>query len=110
MKKEQRRSLFCTLFLGIFMMKMLISATPLFLSWTDRSALNAVIMQLEIEDSAEKSAEKVKTSVAKDYCSDILSFTFLSPMQHLEDVSLPVHDDEHVTTFYPAVPTPPPNG
>ncbi|MXV14188.1 hypothetical protein [Hufsiella ginkgonis] len=109
MRKQVVQKAFSIFFIGIFFSKMLISAIPFFLAHYDNKVINAVIMQLEIEDNAEKSSEKMKEPLLKEYCNDLLSFTFVSPLTFMASTPADIQDDEHVQTFYPTVPTPPPN-
>lgn len=110
MKKEFQRTLFSIFFLGVFFVKMLISAAPLLVEHIDSKAVMAVIMQLEIENNSEKSSpEKAKELSLKEFCTTLPDFTFSNPIKHLSGTPAHIQDDEHVQTFYPAVPTPPPN-
>lgn len=96
-------------FLFIFFSKMFISAAPLAFSHLDNRTINAVIMQLEIEDNAEKGHEKGKEVSIKEYCDSLLCFSFTNPLTYLESTPIDVEARLHVQTFYPSVPTPPPN-
>ena len=59
MRPELVKKLFTGFFVSIFVMKMVISAVPLFYSFKN-DTVRAVIMQLEIEEKSEKAPEKAK--------------------------------------------------
>ncbi|MBC7915560.1 MAG: hypothetical protein H7Y07_15725, partial [Pyrinomonadaceae bacterium] len=65
MTKEIAKKLFSILFLSIFLLKMVISVAPLIISHFDKQAVNAVIMQLEIENNAK--SNDAKESAVKEY-------------------------------------------
>ncbi|HEY0897760.1 MAG TPA: hypothetical protein VGD90_00440 [Sphingobacteriaceae bacterium] len=101
------KKLFSWIFLFIFFMKMVIAAAPFISDKLEADCLNAVIMQVEIEQ--ESSKEEVKLKSAKEYMHGYHSFTF-SNSSSLVNVQLSaLHLERHQQTFYPSVPTPPPN-
>lgn len=101
------KKLFSWIFLFIFFMKMVIAAAPLISDSLEADCLNAVIMQVEIEQ--ESSKEEVKLKGAKEYTHGYQSFIF-SNASSLVNVKLSaLHLENHQQTFYPSVPTPPPN-
>lgn len=86
---------------------MMITLTPLIIKHFDREIMNAVIMQLEIENNTKGGSDMSKEfkdylySAAKDDVSRILQCLIAIPSIDNEDA--------HLRTFYPSVPTPPPN-
>lgn len=95
------------LFLSIFVSKMVISVAPLIIAHIDSEAVNAVIMQLEIEHPKSSDA---KESAAKEYITlNSISITLPSPVWILKPVTVNTAQDKHVQAFFPSVPTPPPN-
>lgn len=109
MKKELARVIFSGLFLFIFFVKMVISIAPLIVKHCDKKSINAVIMQLEIENNT-KESDQAKEKVEKDYVNP-LKFLVLDSRftQSLESKTPTFNDMGHKQSFYPAVPTPPPN-
>jgi hypothetical protein len=109
MYKERAKKTFSLLFISIFMIKMIIAAVPLLYSFNCNGTVRAVILQLEIEDNKEKPTEKMKELTAKDYCSLPPSYTFELPLSYIDIKRLAAEAQLHIQTFYPPVPTPPPN-
>jgi len=108
MKKAAAKKIFSIVFLFIFLLKMIISAAPLIMSHFDKQAVNAVIMQLEIENNGK--TNDVKESAVKEYFTlGNFGFTLSHPIQLILTSTISVDHDKHVRAFYPAVPTPPPN-
>lgn len=108
MKKDIAKKLFSILFLSIFFLKMVISVAPLIIAHCDRQTVNAVIMQLEIENNA-KSNDVKETSVKEYFTLSSFGFTLLHPIQLILTSMISVDHDKHVQAFYPPVATPPPN-
>lgn len=94
-------------FLGIFASKMVISGAPIIFSVLDKGLMNAVIMQLEVEQNGEDS-QKMKIKF-----SDQNLFSFISNFQIDLDCgvsnSFIEHSRRYVDPYHPSVPTPPPN-
>lgn len=109
MSKTFYRSFFSLFFISVFFVKMLISTAPFLIAHMDSKAINAVIMQLEIEDNAEKFPEKIKEAFIKDFCYNQSEFRFSSPSLHLSLNSVSAYRVNHMQIFYPPVATPPPN-
>jgi hypothetical protein len=104
------RILIVIAFLGIFSAKMVISGAPVFFAHLDKSLMNAVIMQLEAENSGD------------DTNKGNVKFADHKLMIHRNDVNyVPVvldygvtnsfieHSRRYVDPYHPSVPTPPPN-
>ena len=108
MKKGRCKLIFSILFLAIFTIKMVISVAPLILSHCDKKTVNAVIMQLEIENNA-KTNDVKETSVKEYFTLSNFGFALLHPIQLTLTSMISVDHDKHVQAFYPPVATPPPN-
>ncbi|MXV52728.1 hypothetical protein GS399_17280 [Pedobacter sp. HMF7647] len=106
MNSEAGRKYCSALFLFIFFVKMIASAAPLIASSFDKKAVNAVIMQLELENDSE-TVKKAPT--AKEINQDFQHFNFNLVHSVLILESIPEDAKIHVQAFYPSVPTPPPN-
>ena len=108
MKKALANKIFSILFLGIFFIKMVICVAPIIVAHFDKKSVNDVIMQLEIEHSAKESETK-QVSV-KEYLS-IISYAVYSPNHVLimQAELISANHAKHARSFYPSVPTPPPN-
>ncbi|WP_207428232.1 hypothetical protein [Pedobacter sp. SYSU D00535] len=108
MKKEAASHILSIVFLSVFFVKMVISVAPIVIAHFDRESANAVIMQLEIEhspkasDSKEVSVKEYFTNAAHVLFSPSLTFILKA-----EDISS--DHKKHIQSFYPSVPTPPPN-
>lgn len=110
MTKETAKKIFSFVFIFIFFCKMLISVMPLIAGSFDSKAVNAVIMQLEIEHDSEKDvSEKIKEASLKgEWFSSFGEFNFTAPSRFLYSRYF-LFDDKAVQPFYPTVPTPPPS-
>lgn len=104
---------FGSFFLAILLCKMIISVVPIIADHFDHRAISALILQLEIESDIEsdtsKQSEIAKDLLAKGCWHEVTFFSFSQPMQNLASVRFITGDDDHVQTFYPKVPTPPPS-
>ncbi|HEY0896075.1 MAG TPA: hypothetical protein VGE15_05945 [Sphingobacteriaceae bacterium] len=100
------KNLYSWIFLFIFFAKMVIAAAPLISDHLRADCLNAVIMQIEIEQEAK---EEVKGKGLQEYTLRIPTFVFASSSVLLHRGPLVQKRDRHLRTFYPSVPTPPPN-
>jgi hypothetical protein len=108
MKKRTGKFFFSIVFLTVFFLKMVLSVAPLIVAHFDKQAVNAVIMQLEIENHAKPG--EVKDSSIKEYLTLIhFRLTQMSPTLLVLPSMISVDHDVHVQAFYPSVPTPPPN-
>ena len=98
-------------FMGIFLMKMVISAAPVFIDVMDKDTITAVILQLEQEHHGDGDCGK-----------DLLKYTDCKPADlHLNYSYIPVlyysgirnchidHVKRYIDPFHAAVPTPPPD-
>ena len=108
MIKSRTQKILSLFFLSIFFVKMAISVAPLIISHCDSKTVNAVIMQLEIENHKAED-DNVKDPLLKEYLNTNFDFCFLNPYAHLKPVSEFLKEEKHTILFYPPVPTPPPN-
>ncbi|SKB53750.1 hypothetical protein [Daejeonella lutea] len=110
MKKEFAKKLFSYVFLFIFFAKMAISVAPLIAIHMDSQVVNAVIMQLEIENHSSKGTDQAKDSLNKgEWLSGLSKFKFAIPQIDLASKQFILLRDYPIQAFYPSVPTPPPN-
>jgi hypothetical protein len=104
MFKEIAKRVFSAVFLFIFFAKMSISVAPLLFGNLDEESVYSVIMQLEIEHQSPKGPEgKWEEILTIDH------FNFRQPLIDLSHSKIFTFQDRHVQSFYPPVPTPPPN-
>lgn len=108
MTRELTRILFSSIFLFIFFAKIFIAVAPLIIEHFDRKSVNAVIMQLEIESETKDKNERTK-AVKELYSFEKTVFIFTSLFNLNEIFSLDSRSKNHIQSFYPSVPTPPPN-
>ena len=108
MKREVINRVFSIIFLTVFFLKMVISVAPLVISHFDKKAVNAVIMQLEIENNS-KSNDVKESSVKEYFTLSQFRLALTHPLQLILSSMISVDHDKHLQAFYPAVPTPPPN-
>lgn len=104
------RVLIVIAFLGIFSAKMVISGAPVFFMHIDKEMMNAVIMQIEQHstdgDSGKNSLKYSDYKLIDFYQVD----TYITILNHFGiSNSFIDHFKRHVDSYYPSVPTPPPN-
>ena len=104
MFKEIAKKIFSTVFLFIFFAKMAISVAPLLIVSMDEESVYSVIMQLEIEHQTPKGAEAKWEQIQHAH-----QFNFSRPLIGLVASNTFSSEDRHIQSFYPSVPTPPPN-
>jgi hypothetical protein len=110
MKKEFAKILFSYVFLFVFFAKMVISVAPLIAHHMDNEVVNAVIMQLEIENHSSKNVDQAKDSLNKgEWLSGLSKFNFSRPQIDIASNQYSFLMDCPIQAFYPSVPTPPPN-
>ncbi|MDB5014677.1 MAG: hypothetical protein JWQ25_2879 [Daejeonella sp.] len=66
-------------------------------------------MQTEIEDDASQEVNKFKKEVVKEFCHPTYLFTFIDSGELAAVKLIALNVSAHCQTFYPSVPTPPPN-
>jgi hypothetical protein len=109
MTKKLGRKIISGLFLFIFFLKMVISTVPLLVKYSDSEHIIAVILQLEIENNT-KETDHSKGKGGKEFCFDTHSaLTFSTPLYNFLSKAISVEKHGHIQSFYPSVPTPPPN-
>ncbi len=110
MKKEFARKLFSSIFLFVFFAKMVISVAPLIAVHLDSEIVQAVIMQIEIENHSTKGSDQAKDSLNKgEWLSGLSKFNFNRPQIDLATKRYIFSRNSAIQAFYPSVPTPPPN-
>ena len=110
MKKESAKKLFSHVFLFIFFAKMVISVAPLIAIHMDSEVVNAVIMQLEIENHSTKGTDQAKDTLNKgEWLSGFSKFKFCIPQIDVASNQYSFLRNYPIQAFYPSVPTPPPN-
>lgn len=96
-------------FVSIFSVKMLISATPIFVC-IDKDTMKSVIMQLEQEHPSDGD---VKDSLKLIDSKLIHQYAYDAYIPVLQDFGVKNcyidHFKRYVNSFYPSIPTPPPN-
>ena len=107
-KREFSKKVISHIFLFIFFVKMMITLSPLIIKHFDRDVMNAVIMQLEIENNA-KGGSDLSKELVKDYVHSAVNDNLARVLQSLTPTPFVDNEDAHLRTFYPSVPTPPPN-
>ena len=89
---------------------MVISIAPLIADHIDNRIVNAVIMQIEIETNASKGVDQAKESLNKgEWLSGIYKFNLTSPQTCVSLKKYSARSQFLVESFFPSVPTPPPN-
>jgi len=98
-------------FLSIFLVKMAISTAPVFLS-IDKRVVNAVILQLELENNAKEnpSENKDNNNLFKKGIDFIHYNDFeIAHILTIDDIDCHFVSKQYIKTFFPTVLTPPPN-
>lgn len=111
MRTNQVRKTYSTLFLSVFFLKMAISVAPIYASFYDSKHVIAAILQLEIENNSGKPncVDSSTENFTKEFATTINWDIFITPSRFLAVKQYPTDDDISVKSFYPSVPTPPPN-
>lgn len=85
---------------------MVLSIAPVFVE-IDRSTVNAVILQLELENETHETTKDTK-SFKKSEVNDLYEMCLL-PIEMDVKVKYHIKPRNYVASFFPSVPTPPPN-
>lgn len=110
MRSKKYRFLVVVAFLSIFMVKMGISAAPVFFHHLDKEVVNSVIMQIEQEHEEEGESGKVLKFVEFKSINHHNSFVSIPLVYEIGiDNNFVDHNKRYVDPYHPAVPTPPPN-
>lgn len=108
---KKTRILASKLCFAIFMTKMLISATPMFVNVLDQGTILQVVLQLEIENTAKgnNTSEDLHETGMKLFTttSDYLSFCPI--IENLGKEKHYLKNEGLFSVFHPSVPPPPPN-
>lgn len=89
---------------------MIISIAPMIAIHLDSGMVNAVIMQLEIENQSAKGTDPAKEMLNKgEWLTGLSKFKFCSPQIDLASSQHVFLRNYPIQAFYPSVPTPPPN-
>ncbi|QNL49489.1 hypothetical protein H8S90_22625 [Olivibacter sp. SDN3] len=91
---------------------MAISIAPIYADLYDSDHVIAAIMQLEIENHSSKSScsDVLPEHISKDFTNNIHLGVFMTPIRYLSVKQFIPDDARDIKSFYPSVPTPPPNG
>ncbi|WP_316842807.1 hypothetical protein [Pedobacter gandavensis] len=111
MSLRKYRLLIIFTFLGIFCVKMMISGAPVFFSDIQKESIQLVIMQIEVEHSADSDSGKSKVNLLDYKMIDChYEMDFNAVLSHFGISNSYIdHFKRHVDPFHPSVPTPPPN-
>lgn len=90
---------------------MVISTVPICSKDYDSQTIISVIMQLEIENQSNQPgmSDMAKDIFSKYYTKTYTPSEFLAPICYLAFVNYIPEDARDLRSFYPTVPTPPPN-
>jgi hypothetical protein len=111
MKIRANKVFVCMLFMMIFISKMVISVAPAFLSLNNKT-VNAVIMQLELENKNEKDDPDKDSGKEKKFFDEDFQFVY-----HVEHIPVTIKVNKQLSPkhalyqpdHHPSVPTPPPD-
>ena len=97
----------------VFFMKMLISATPMFVDVLDKGTILQVVLQLEVENTANNSNannEDLHEHGVKIFKPDAIDFLVYNPsIENTGKQKSYLKNEKSICSFHPSVPTPPPN-
>lgn len=97
----------------IFALKMLMSATPMFIDVLDPGTVLQIVMQLEIENTAKgtnTNNEDLHESAIKIFKPDSIDYLSFNPtVENSGRIKHYLKNDRCFSPFSPTVPTPPPN-
>lgn len=95
---------------AIFMTKMLISATPMFLNVLDSGTILQVVLQLEIENAkGNNPSEDLHEAGIKLFTTTSDYLLFCPFMENLGKEKRYLKNERLFSVFHPSVPPPPPN-
>jgi hypothetical protein len=109
MFKEIAQKIFSNVFLFIFFAKMAISVAPVFFGNMDEKSVYSVIMQLEIDHQLPKESESKELAAKGDWFHYFQQYNFSQSLVDVIKSKAFGFEADHVQSFYPPVPTPPPN-
>jgi len=110
--KNKRQIIAAKICFAIFFVKMLISATPIFVDVLDQGTILQVVLQLEIENTAKgnnptEDLHETGSKFFSNETSDYLTFCPIAENQGKQKHYL--KNEKLIYAFHPSVPTPPPN-
>jgi len=111
MKIRPYKILLCLLFMMIFISKMIISVAPAFLSLNNKT-VNAVIMQLELENKNEKDDPDKEGNKDKKFFDEDCLYSYHEvtiPLFIQTITQLGFEHSLYQPNHHPSVPTPPPD-
>lgn len=97
---------------AIFLIKMVISATPIFVDVLDQGTILQVVLQLEIENTAKGNypSEDLHEGGSKFFSNNNDEFFSFGPLVgNLNELKHYLKNERLIDAFHPLVPTPPPN-
>ncbi|HLS93964.1 hypothetical protein [Sphingobacterium allocomposti] len=97
---------------AIFVVKMLISATPMFVDVLDKGTVLQVVLQVEIENTAKGNSPAEDLHEAGSKFFSTTSSDYLSFCPVVENLGKQAHylkNERLIQAYHPSVPTPPPN-
>ena len=104
------RILIVIAFMGIFTAKMVISGAPVFFAHLDKSLMNAVIMQLEVENNSDDTGKSNVKFADHKLMIQRYDLTYVPVIiDYGVTNSFIEHSRRYVDPYHPLVPTPPPN-
>jgi hypothetical protein len=110
MQAKTKIFIYCYVFLSVFIVKMLISTAPVILD-LDSKVVSAAIMQLELENETKDNtaAKQIKTFLKSGI--DYIHFNCFSTFSLILNTSTSRYyiSKKYLKTYFPRVPTPPPN-
>lgn len=105
---KYRRCIFI-FFLSIFMLKMAVSALPVFV-YDGKGSVKSMILDLEQEHGAEDEAKDLLKYTDYKYTASQHSYIYIPLLQESGiKNSFIDHSKRYVNPYHPSVPTPPPN-
>jgi len=111
MKIRANKLFVCMLFMMIFVSKMIISVAPAFLSLNNKT-VNAVIMQLELENKNEKDDPDKDSGKEKKFFDEDFQFVYYAEQVPVTIKTNKLLSPKHALyqpNHHPSVPTPPPD-
>ncbi|WP_205967153.1 hypothetical protein [Parapedobacter sp. SGR-10] len=97
----------------VFVSKMLISATPMFVNVLDKGTILQVVMQLEIELTSNNNTtnnEDLHEHGVKIFKPDAIDYLGFNPtVENNAKTRNYLKNEKSICSFHPSVPTPPPN-
>ena len=111
MISKKTRVIAAKLCFTIFMVKMLISATPMFVNILDQGTILQVVLQLEIENTAKgnNTSEDLHEGAAKLFTTTSDYLLFCPVTENLGKERHYLKNERLFSLFHPSVPPPPPN-